>query len=198
MRGQEIFRVYVQMKYQTGGKQAVERVMEAYGFRFRNDLCRQLDISSSTLSTWLRRDYLPGEVLIQCSVETRASIEWLATGVGVAFESAHSDVLHLQSYFLADGQLTRDSKVLFDRVLLPPNIGQPFAIKHTDQTYLLDSGFGEFSDGEWLVKIDDKTSIREVAFIPGKRVKVNGSVPFECAAADIELVARVVGVFLRK
>jgi len=186
------------MKYQTGGLDALDRVMEAYGFRFRNDLCRQLDISSSTLSTWIKRDYLPGEVLVQCAVDTNASIKWLATGKGVAFEHSNSDVLQLTSYVLNEGQLNVSGKVFFDRVLMPSNTAEPFAININETSYLLDHGFAEFSDGEWLINIDGKLSVRELAFMPGKRVKIDGNIPFECPISDIELAAKVIGVFTRK
>lgn len=186
------------MKYQTGGTAALERVMEAYGFRFRNDLCRQIDTSSSTLSTWIKKDYLPGEVLIQCAIETGASIEWLATGNGVSFEHTKSDIAQLQSYVLNDGQLRTSGKILFDLVLMPTDTAQPFAIKNGDTTFILDTGFSEFTDGEWLINIDGKSSIREIAFIPGKRVKVNGNIPFECPTEEIDFNAKVIGVYTRK
>ena len=186
------------MKYQTGGTAALERVMEAYGFRFRKDICRQIDKSSSTLSTWIKKDYLPGEVLIQCAVETGASISWLASGDGVPFEHTKTDIARLQSYELNDGKLIPSGKVLFDRVLLPTNTAQPFAIRNGDNTYILDTAFAEFSDGEWLINIEGKISIREIVFIPGKRVKVNGNIPFECAVNEIDLSAKVIGAYTRK
>lgn len=186
------------MKIEKGGAETVARVMEAYGFRFRNDLCRQINKSSSTLSTWIKNDNVPGEILIQCAIETGASIKWLATGEGVAFEHSKSDVAQLQEYALADGQLKPSGKIYFDRVLLPTDIAQPFAISSNDTTYLLDTGYAEFADGEWLINIDGKSSIRELVFIPGKRVKVNANIPFECPIEEIDLAAKVVGIYTRK
>lgn len=64
----------------TGGKAVLQRVMEAYGFNTQKELSEYLAISTGTISTWVRREYFPGDVVITCALDTGASLEWLATG----------------------------------------------------------------------------------------------------------------------
>lgn len=196
------------MKLEIDGNSALQRVMAAYGFRFRNDLCRQLDISSSTLSTWLKRNKLPGEVLIQCSLETGTPIRWLATGKGEsrsntnettddASSGTHADVVDLQVFVLNEGVLSSRPKIMFDSALLPPDQASTFAVMDGLKTYLMDHAFDEIHDGTWLISIDGKYSIRQLSLIPGKRVKVAGAVPFECALTEIEVKARLTGTYTK-
>lgn len=64
----------------NGGKPVLRRVMNAYGFTLQKQLCELLGISSGTVSTCIRRNYFPGDVVITCSLDTGASLGWLALG----------------------------------------------------------------------------------------------------------------------
>lgn len=188
-----------QMKIKTDGAVAIDRLMEAYGFRFKNDLCRHAEISSSTLATWLKRDTFPAELVIQCALETGASLEWLATGNGRKFEHSKSDIETINSYVLKDGKLNTSGRMMFDKVFLPNDMKDPYIIRSDSATYFVDKAATDHIDGRWLVEIEGKHSIRELAFIPVKRVKVlGGGIPFDCGVDDIKIIARVVGVFSKE
>lgn len=60
---------------------------------YAKELGDLLGISSGTISTWVRRDFFPGDVVVTCALDTGVSLEWLATGKGqmrVARESVIS------------------------------------------------------------------------------------------------------------
>ncbi|AKL42582.1 MULTISPECIES: phage repressor protein CI [Serratia] len=187
------------MKMATDGAASIDRLMEAYGFRFKNDLCRHFEISSSTLATWIKRDTFPAELIIQCALETNASLQWLATGKGRIFEHSQSDIATLNSYLLKDGSLKNSGSLMFDKVFLPNNLKEPYVIRTENEAFFVDKGFTDLVDGRWLVEVEGKHNIRELAFIPIKRVKViGGGVPFDCGIDEIKIIARVVGVFRKE
>lgn len=64
----------------TGGKAVLKRILDAYGFSTQKELSEYLEISTGTISTWVRREYFPGDVVITCALDSGASLEWLATG----------------------------------------------------------------------------------------------------------------------
>ncbi|WP_442980184.1 helix-turn-helix transcriptional regulator, partial [Salmonella enterica] len=68
------------MNFDTGGRGAIERMVEAYGFTTRQALSNRLGISKSTLANRYMRDSFPAEWVIQCCLETGVSLSWLVTG----------------------------------------------------------------------------------------------------------------------
>lgn len=66
----------------NGGKPVLRRILDAYGFKLQKELCELLDLSSGTVSTWIRRNYFPGDVVVSCALDTGVSLEWLAIGKG--------------------------------------------------------------------------------------------------------------------
>jgi hypothetical protein len=66
----------------SGGKPVLRRILDAYGFSMQKELGDLLGISSGTISTWVRRDFFPGDVVVTCALDTGVSLEWLATGKG--------------------------------------------------------------------------------------------------------------------
>jgi hypothetical protein len=53
--------------------------------------------------------------------------------------------------------------------------------------------FTEVFDGEWLVDIEGKTSVRTLTRIPVKKVRVSGAgAAFDCSIDDISVIGRVV------
>ncbi len=66
-----------------GGKAAIERLVEAYGFTTRQALADHLEVSKSTLANRYLRDTFPADWIIQCALETGTSLKWLTTGQGL-------------------------------------------------------------------------------------------------------------------
>lgn len=181
--------------FKNDGAKAIDRVMEAYGFRFRNDLCRHVEMASSTLATWQRRDACPSDLVIRCALDTGASLKWLTCGEGRMFEQEKSDITSLPSCLIINGELKESGSIMFDKLYIPGELKEPFILRNNGDFYLLDKGITDHSDGQWLVGIEGKMSIRELAFIPVKKVKVlAGGIPFDCMVDEIKILAKVVNI----
>ena len=75
----------------SGGKAVLQRILQAYGFKTQKELSDLLGIPTGTISTWIRRDFFPGDVVVTCALDTGVSLEWLCLGDNSAKKS------HLQS-----------------------------------------------------------------------------------------------------
>lgn len=112
------------------------------------------------------------------------------------FENDELDIMKLPSKKLVDGQLYDSGYVMFDKIFfragnpLPSN---PFCLQDEKAQYILDQEISEIFDGDWLVNIEGKRSIRTLTRIPIKKVRVSGvGMAFDCALEDIEVLGRVV------
>lgn len=69
----------------------------------------------------------------------------------------------------------------------------PICVQDEKAQYILDQKFAEVFDGEWLVNIEGKYTIRTLTRIPIKKVRVSGvGMAFDCALEDIKVLGRVV------
>lgn len=62
------------------------------------------------MSTWVRRNYFPGDIVVTCALDTGVSLLWLATGQGEMWGDAASavpvsGVRTIPKYRLLAGQL---------------------------------------------------------------------------------------------
>ncbi|CNH40322.1 phage repressor protein CI [Yersinia ruckeri] len=181
------------MDLNKGGRGAIERMVEAYGFTTRQALCDQLNVSKSTLATRYMRDSFPSDWVIQCALETGASLRWLTTGEGVMFESAQqTDIVQIPRKKLLDGKLYDSNFYMFDKAFLPDGLKDPVVILDGDVTYIADRKFDEVQDGKWVVDIEGKVSTREIARIPGGKIKVEGgNISFDCLESDISFLYKI-------
>ena len=76
---------------QSGGKEAITRILQAYGFSTRQALCDHLGVSQSTMANRWMRDTFPHDWLIACHLDTGASMLWLTTGQGSSTTKADGD-----------------------------------------------------------------------------------------------------------
>ncbi|HIE6453059.1 TPA: phage repressor protein CI [Serratia marcescens] len=181
-----------------GGRGAIERMVEAYGFSTRQALCEQLGVSKSTLATRYMRDSFPSDWVIQCTLETGVSLRWLTTGQGLMYEDARGNILEIPRKKLIDGKLFDSNYYIFDKAFLPVVLKKPISITDGEIVYIADYSFSDISDGKWLLDIDGKTSIREVAILPGKKLRVEGGkFTFDCAIEDVNFLAKIMSITLK-
>lgn len=180
----------------TNSAEVLDRVCEAYGFTTSLQLAEYLDMASSSMSARRTRGVFPADIVVKCSLETGFNLEWLATGEGKKYETETLDIMKFARKKLVDGQVYDSGYVMFDKVLfragipLPEN---PVCIQDDKTQYILDQAFAEVFDGEWLVNIEGKISIRTLTRIPVKKVRVSGvGMAFDCGLEDIEIIGRVV------
>jgi len=86
--------------------------------------------------------------------------------------------------------------LLFDKVMFLPGIPlphDPACIIDNSIQYIIDREFSEVYDGDWLVEVEGKISIRTLTRIPIKRVRVSGvGMAFDCNLEDVNVIGRVV------
>lgn len=77
-----------QQRYKYGRKEAIKRLMTAYGFNTQIALVEHLQASKSTMANRMLRDSFPADWVIQCALETGISLLWLTTGQGEMYPQA--------------------------------------------------------------------------------------------------------------
>ncbi|HIG8080221.1 TPA: phage repressor protein CI [Klebsiella pneumoniae] len=197
----------------SGGRDAINRLIQAYNFNSRQQLCDHLGVSKSTMANRYLRDSFPAEWVIQCALETGLSLRWLTTGQGdkhgaLGQENSFDSVTPTQVRSLSEvvapeldkasligGSLVEHGKVILDSSLIPHDLNNPILIHADNDAYLIDRAITPPVNGVWLVDIDGIKSIVKLARIPGNRLVVHqGESSFECAIDDIEVLGRAVKV----
>ncbi|MCS1312732.1 helix-turn-helix domain-containing protein, partial [Escherichia coli] len=162
------------MNLEKGGRGAIERMVEAYGFKTRQALCDHLGISKSTLATRYMRDSFPAEWVIQCALETGTSLEWLTTGQGSKESSQKENTKEIERKILSSGKLLPDGYYIFDNNFLPEKLKKPFVVIDGASEFICDSDYEDVRDGKWIVDIDGEVAIRNLTRLPGRRLNVDG------------------------
>lgn len=197
----------------SGGRDAINRLIKAYNFSSRQQLCDHLEVSKSTMANRYLRDSFPAEWIIQCALETGVSLLWLATGQGdkndnlgqkESFDSVNitnikplSEVIapEIEKAKLHGGALVEHGKVILDSSLIPSDITNPILINADDSFYLIDRSVTPPVNGLWFVDIDGIKSVAKLTRLPGNRLIVNqGESSFECALDEIEVLGRAVRI----
>lgn len=197
------------MDFNRGGQEVIKRLLSAYGFKTRQALCQQLGASTSTMSTRWMRDIFPADWVIQCSIETGASLEWLSFGKGEMFQNGNKktsngvlfsaneqllgDITSVTRKKLIDGNLYDSSFYMFDKSMIPSHITKPVIVMDGEIEYVAEQSFTEISDGTWLVEIEGKAGIKTLVRVPVGRVHVTsseGGHSFECSIDDIKPLAK--------
>lgn len=179
---------------QSGGREAITRILEAYGFASRQALCRRLGISQSTMANRWMRDTFPHDWLIACHLDTGASLLWLASGQGKpGVSEVKNEGLQLELREIANGVIDSCSEIRYDSHLIPSESKNPFIVAFENSFYLVDEFSGEVNDGFWLIEIDDFLSVRRINRLPGQRLRIeNGPASFECTPEDIKVLGKVI------
>lgn len=174
----------------------LDRILEAYGFTSKLALAQHFNLAASSLSGRYRRGGFPADLVVQCMAETGVSLEWLATGSGRKFDNDELDILKLSRQKLVDGQLYDSGYAMLDKVFFRAGIPlptDPFCLLDEDAQYIVDRKYNEIFDGEWLVNIEGKISVRTLVRIPIRKVRISGiGMAFDCALDDIDVIGRTV------
>ena len=186
------------MDFNSGGKKAIERLVEAYGFGTRQALCDHLGVSKSTMATRYMRDIFPADWVIQCALETGTSLNWLTTGHGSKQASANTNTIEVEKYLLSDGALQKDGFYIFDKGFLPSTFKKPFVITDNNSEFICDKEFDDIRDGKWVISIDGDITIRHITRLPGGRIFVEGgNRAFECKIEDIEIIGKIISLTVK-
>ncbi|HCQ7308900.1 phage repressor protein CI [Klebsiella sp. MC1F] len=179
----------------NGGKTVLRRILDAYGFNMQKELGDLLGISSGTISTWVRRDFFPGDVVVTCALDTGVSLEWLATGKGKMRDSKETlaTELSIKKSRLESGALKDAGYWHPDPSMIPPNTNDLLFVDGVNTSWLVDCSASNIANGRWLISIDGALDIFDVIRLPGGKVRLsNKSAEFECSLTDIKSVGVVV------
>ena len=179
---------------QGGGREAIQRIMEAYEFSTRQALCNHLGISQSTMANRWMRDTFPHDWLIACHLDTGTSMLWLATGQGDLVKdnkAPHETQLRIKK--ITGGILLEGDLLAYDTRLLSDSVSEPFLLDGEGAIYLIEGAKGEVTDGLWLIDIDGLVSLKEIYRLPGRKLRVeNGPASFDCTPDDINVLGKVI------
>lgn len=162
------------MKF-DGGKAVVQRILQAYGFTMQKQLHDHLGVGNGTVSTWIKRNYFPGEVVIRCALETGADLEWLATGEDKQsqndefnqHEKSISDIVDIPFFSIDNSSLVRKGTIKVDYKIFNRKFRTPIYVSDgcTD-SWIVETEFGNPTDGLWLVERVNNTSIEYIRLLP--------------------------------
>lgn len=175
----------------TGGKAVLKRVMSAYGHTTQKELSEYLGISTGTISTWVRREYFPGDVVITCALDTGASLEWLATGelnTEGQEEPVTSGINKISKKILLAGKLEDDGFCYIDNCFFPEGVNFKSLnyVRSGKSAWLIEMDVIELSNGSWLLDIDGTLDIYSVSKRPGNKIRITGNDgEFECLANEV-------------
>ncbi|WP_086955969.1 phage repressor protein CI [Xenorhabdus innexi] len=194
--------IEIKMGADSGGRPAIERLVRAYGFKSRQALSDHLGVSKSTMANRYLRDSFPADWVIQCNLETGASLLWLSTGQGEMFPNGENgkkterleDIIapSISRVKLSGGKLNEATPVILDSELVSKELREPLIVDDGISWYLLDAQEDNIQDGLWLVDIEGMHSIKKIAKIPVSKIRVSDDdVTFDCSVNDIQFIGRV-------
>ncbi|QLK62517.1 CI repressor [Enterobacteriaceae bacterium Kacie_13] len=188
----------MQLDELEGGKAVLTRMLQAYGFSMQKELGDLYGLSSGTISTWVRRDYFPGDVVVACALDTGVSLRWLATGKGSMQDTASSvapasdGIRQLKKLRLRGGTLEDEGAWVVDPSLLDGSLAEPAYVVKGNHSWIIDLGSTYPGNGRWLLDIDGDVDVYDVARIPGNRLKVTRrDSHFECSVDDVSALGQV-------
>lgn len=181
----------------SGGKPVLRRIMDAYGFTLQKQLCDLLGISSGTVSTWIRRDYFPGDVVVTCALDTGVSLEWLATGKGTSSGGAAQSGISasysvLKKYNIDSGVLEESGEWICDKSLINSLSENCGFVEKSNESWIVDFEQKNLGNGRWLIDIDGGHDVYNVVRVPGNNIQLsNKGTDIQCKVGDVVCIGLV-------
>lgn len=186
----------LQIDLEKNSPEVLNRVIIAYGFNTKLALANHLGMASSSLAARYKRGLFPADIVVRCMAETGVTLEWLVTGEGKKYDDGKLDVMKFSRKKLVDGQLFDSGYLMFDKAMFLPGVPlptDPICVLDERTQYIVDQKFADVYDGQWVVNIEGKVSVRTLTRIPIQKVRVSGvGMAFDCSIEDIEIIGRVV------
>ncbi|MGY5539761.1 phage repressor protein CI [Vibrio brasiliensis] len=181
-----------------GGKHVTERLCKALDAKNLSELSNILNIPTSTMSTWHKRELCPFEVVLRAHMYTGVSVRWLTLGEGEPFpnrtERTESNLLfEIDSHKILNGELNSHKILILDKSMLDDaSVTNIMAIRDGEKTYIIDKDTHQAVSGTYLVDIDGLLSLNEIQRLPGKKLAIsfNGST-ITVDEGDVKVVGRV-------
>ncbi len=195
----------------VGGKEVIERLMQATNTRSNQALADAFGLSKSTVGTWRHRNLVPYEIVIRLHLETGISIRWLTLGQGepydgaseytqVSKKNASKQIVDADCFRIENGQLVNQGTLALDKAFLNElDVVSVIAIKDGQNTFLVNKESRQAVSGTYLVDMDGLLSLNQIQRLPGKKLAINfnGS-PLTVDEDEVRIVGLVVLVMERK
>ncbi|MHA2810797.1 phage repressor protein CI [Vibrio campbellii] len=195
----------------VGGKEVIERLMQATNTHSNQALADAFGLSKSTVGTWRHRNLVPYEIVIRLHLETGISIRWLTLGQGEPYDGASEytqvskkneskQIVDADCFRIENGQLVNQGTLALDKAFLNElDVVSVIAIKDGQNTFLVNKESRQAVSGTYLVDMDGLLSLNEIQRLPGKKLAINfnGS-PLTVDEDEIRIVGLVVLVMERK
>ncbi|WP_262830711.1 phage repressor protein [Klebsiella aerogenes] len=128
-------------------------------------------------------------------METGVSIDWLVSGKGELKANFKNTLIDIEIHEIKNGETMEHGTYKIDDVLLPKKIKSPLAIMVNKHVYICEREDTAISDGQWLVVIEGKLSIKKINPIQIKKIMVTrDDFSFGCDVNDIKLIAKVYNI----
>ncbi|HHF0490818.1 TPA: phage repressor protein CI [Vibrio alginolyticus] len=195
----------------VGGKEVIERLMQATNTSSNQALADAFGLPKSTVGTWRHRNLVPYEIVIRLHLETGISIKWLTLGQGEPYESP-SEHTHISKknetkqifdadcFRIEEGKLVNQGSLALDKAMLDElGVVNVMAIKGESATYFVNKESRQAVSGTYLVDMDGLFSLNEIQRLPGKKLAIsfNGST-LTVEEDEVRVVGRVALVMERK
>jgi len=183
----------------NGGKAVLRRVMDAYGFTLQKQLCELLGISSGTVSTWIRRNYFPGDIVITCSLDTGASIRWLALGISDSSEKNMIDCtseyekrnIEIEKIDIRSGKLVEVGSFFIDMSIFSADYINPKLVIGESIMWIIDFNQNNPTNGKYLIDIEGVISVYDVSMLPGQSVRLASDLfEFDCKISEVNFLGK--------
>lgn len=187
----------MEIDFSSGGAKVIDRIIIAYGFKTKLQLCNHLGVSSANLSMRYKRDFFPSDLVVRCMADTGASFEWLVTGNGSAQKGNVGNYKTLKATEIIHGKLHALPGIVLDNSLLPEPEGVFEIVKIASRFYVIIRDCDEVFSGKYLVEIEGRIGIFDLQRYPVNMLKISGGSlvePIDCKLDDVSVLARVVGV----
>lgn len=169
----------------VGGKEVIERLMQATNTRSNQALADAFGLSKSTVGTWRHRNLVPYEIVIRLHLETGISIRWLTLGQGEPYDGASEytqvskkneskQIVDADCFRIENGQLVNQGTLALDKAFLNElDVINVMAIKDGQSTFLVNKESRQAVSGTYLVDMDGLLSLNEIQRLPGKKLAIN-------------------------
>ncbi|BEM57475.1 hypothetical protein SME22J_13360 [Serratia marcescens] len=180
----------------SGGKPVLRRMLDAYGFRTQKELGDFLDISTATISTWVRREYFPGDAVVACALDTGVSLLWLATGQGnpgnFNLVTKEKTSVTLQHWSISSGDLIKIGSWVCDPSLVSGPTEFIGIVDKNETSWIVDFSNYNLGNGKYLLNVDGVYDVYTTSRIPGNKIRVSTNIfEFECDVGSVTYSGRV-------
>jgi hypothetical protein len=187
----------MKIDFNSGGAQVIDRIIAAYGYKTKLQLCKHLGVSSANLSMRYKRDFFPSDLVVRCIAETGVAFQWLVTGKGTLENNAVSSYQELSATEIVNGKLIEIANVVLDNAILPQTGTTPEIVKTGDVFYLINRQDDEIFSGKYLVEIEGRIGVYDLQRYPVNMLKISGDglvEPIECKLNDVNVLAKAMTV----